>query len=127
MKRFLALAFLLLACSPAFGQSSTLAMARAVTSCGGQSLTAGNTYPVTQNLTGTLCTVSSGGGAVASNITQFGGTNISTGTGTGGAGIPRVTVSSDSFPATYAVTQSTSPWVVSGTVTANITPSSSSS
>lgn len=30
------------------------------------------------------------------NITQFGGTNVSTGTGTGGAGIPRVTVSSDS-------------------------------
>lgn len=32
----------------------------------------------------------------ADNITQFGGTNLSTGTGTGGAGIPRVTVSSDS-------------------------------
>lgn len=30
------------------------------------------------------------------NITQFGGTNVSTGTGAGGAGIPRVTVSSDS-------------------------------
>lgn len=33
---------------------------------------------------------------VASNVTQFGGTNISTGTGTGGTGIPRVTVSNDS-------------------------------
>lgn len=44
------------------------------------------------------------------NITQFGGTNLSTGTGVGGAGIPRVTVSSDSFPATQAI---------SGTVTAN--------
>lgn len=30
------------------------------------------------------------------NITQFGGTNLSTGTGAGGAGIPRVTVSNDS-------------------------------
>lgn len=30
------------------------------------------------------------------NITQFGGTNISTGTGAGGAGIPRVTISNDS-------------------------------
>lgn len=30
------------------------------------------------------------------NITQFGGTNLSTGTGPGGAGIPRVTVSNDS-------------------------------
>jgi hypothetical protein len=30
------------------------------------------------------------------NTTQFGGTNVSTGTGAGGAGIPRVTVSNDS-------------------------------
>lgn len=30
------------------------------------------------------------------NITQFGGTNVVTGTGVGGSGIPRVTVSSDS-------------------------------
>lgn len=37
------------------------------------------------------------------NVTQFGGTNVSTGTGISGAGIPRVTVSSDSFPATQAV------------------------
>lgn len=55
------------------------------------------------------------------NTAQFGGTNVSTGTGTGGAGIPRVTVSSDSFPASQAVTgtfwQATQP--VSGTVTAN--------
>jgi hypothetical protein len=35
----------------------------------------------------------SGAGA---NITQFGGTNVSTGTGAAGAGIPRVTVSNDS-------------------------------
>ena len=30
------------------------------------------------------------------NVAQFGGTNISTGTGAGGAGIPRVTISNDS-------------------------------
>jgi hypothetical protein len=30
------------------------------------------------------------------NLTQFGGTNLSTGTGAGGAGIPRVTISNDS-------------------------------
>jgi len=30
------------------------------------------------------------------NVTQFGGTNVSTGTGVGGAGIPRVTISNDS-------------------------------
>lgn len=39
-------------------------------------------------------TIASGGGNV--NVAQFGGTNVSTGTGTGGAGIPRMTVSSDS-------------------------------
>lgn len=47
-------------------------------------------------------------GTVASNITQFGGTNVSTGTGASGAGIPRVTVANDS---NVLVTQSTSPWV----------------
>lgn len=38
----------------------------------------------------------SGGTGLASNITQFGTTNISTGTGASGAGIPRVTVANDS-------------------------------
>jgi hypothetical protein len=37
------------------------------------------------------------------NISQFGGSNVVTGTGVSGAGIPRVTVSSDSFPATQAI------------------------
>jgi hypothetical protein len=46
----------------------------------------------------------------STNVTQFGGSAVVTGTGVGGAGIPRVTVSSDSFPTTQAV---------SGTVTAN--------
>lgn len=44
----------------------------------------------------------------STNVAQFGGTNVSTGTGAGGAGIPRVTVSSDSSLAA----------TVSGTVTA---------
>jgi hypothetical protein len=44
-----------------------------------------NTHPVTQ---------SSGPWTV--NVTQYGGSNIVTGTGAGGAGIPRVTVSNDS-------------------------------
>lgn len=47
------------------------------------------------------------GGALAANqsvnVTQFGGSNVVTGTGVGGSGIPRVTVSSDSFPATQPV------------------------
>lgn len=64
----------------------------------------GTTQPVSGTITTTPPTNAS------TNITQFGGTNISTGTGVGGSGIPRVTVSSDSFPATQAV---------SGAVTAN--------
>lgn len=35
-------------------------------------------------------------GTASQNVAQFGGTSVSTGTGTGGAGVPRVTVSSDS-------------------------------
>lgn len=42
------------------------------------------------------------------NITQFGGSALSTGTGASGSGIPRVTVANDS---NILVTQSTSPWV----------------
>ena len=49
----------------------------------------------TQPVSGTV-TAGQGGAPWADNITQFGGTNLSTGTGVGGAGIPRVTVSSDS-------------------------------
>lgn len=49
------------------------------------------------------------------NISQFGGNPVVTGTGTSGVGIPRVTVSSDSFPATQPV---------SGTVTVTQTTAS---
>jgi hypothetical protein len=44
------------------------------------------------------------------NVSQFAGNPVLTGTGLSGVGVPRVTVSSDSFPATQAV---------SGTVIAN--------
>lgn len=37
------------------------------------------------------------------NVSQFGGNPVVTGTGVSGAGIPRMTVSSDSFPATQVV------------------------
>lgn len=40
--------------------------------------------------------VTQGGPPWSENITQFGGTNVSTGTGNSGAGIPRVTVAQDS-------------------------------
>jgi hypothetical protein len=60
LKRFL-VAALLLASGPAFAQQS-LGLATAVATCGGQSLTAGLIYPVTQDLTGTFCSTAGGGG-----------------------------------------------------------------
>lgn len=56
----------------------------------------------TVTVTGTVTTTPPSN--ATANITQFGGVNLSTGTGTGGTGIPRVTVSSDSFPASQVVT-----------------------
>lgn len=43
------------------------------------------------------------------NVSQFGGNPVVTGIGVSGAGIPRVTVSSDSFPATQAVSVASLP------------------
>jgi hypothetical protein len=50
---------------------------------------------VTQPVSGTV-TSNQGGAPWSDNITQFGGVALSTGTGAGGTGIPRVTVSNDS-------------------------------
>ena len=71
-------------------------------------ITSGNISPVqcdnggkmlvntgTVTVTGTV-TANQGGAPWAENITQFGGVALSTGTGNGGTGIPRVTVSQDS-------------------------------
>lgn len=64
------------------------------------------------------------GVALPANITQFGGNNIATGTGTGGVGVPRVTVSSDSVvgateSGTWTVqpgnSANTTAWLVTGT------------
>ncbi len=44
----------------------------------------------------TIGAVTQASGPWTSNITQFGGNNVTTGTGAGGSGIPRVTVSNDS-------------------------------
>jgi hypothetical protein len=60
------------------------------------------------------------GGTGAVNVTQFGGNNVVTGTGTSGAGIPRVTVSSDSS-LTSVTTVSTVTAVTAITNTVNVT------
>ncbi len=97
MKRIaLALFFAVFACCTANAQSTTRAQAQAVATCGGQSLTAGIFYPVTQDLTGTLCTASGGGGgATAVNISQINGVTPLMGNGVTGTGSLRVTVASD--------------------------------
>lgn len=52
---------------------------------------------VSQAVAGALhATIDAAPANASTNITQFGGSAVATGTGTGGAGIPRVTVSSDS-------------------------------
>lgn len=48
----------------------------------------------TQTVSGTVTTTPPSN--ASTNVAQFGGTNVSTGTGAGGAGIPRVTISNDS-------------------------------
>lgn len=66
---------------------------------------------------GTGLPTGSGGGGGGSggnvNVTQFGSSNVVTGTGTSGAGIPRVTVSSDSSMTANQGTAGASPWLAS--------------
>lgn len=71
---------------------------------------------VTQPVSGTVTTTPPSN--ASTNVAQFGGTNVSTGTGAGGAGIPRVTVSNDS---NILSTQSGT-WTVQPGNTANTTP-----
>lgn len=52
------------------------------------------TGTTTQPISGTVTTTPPSN--ASTNVAQFGGTNVSTGTGAGGAGIPRVTLSNDS-------------------------------
>lgn len=52
-------------------------------------------FPATQPVSGTV-TVNQGTSPWVGNTSQFGGSNVVTGTGNSGAGIPRVTVSNDS-------------------------------
>src|SRR5207302_4985103 len=54
----------------------------------------GTFWQATQPVSGTVTTTPPAN--ASTNVTQFGGTNVSTGTGAGGLGIPRVTISNDS-------------------------------
>jgi hypothetical protein len=55
------------------------------------------------------------------NVADFGGSAVVTGTGTSGAGIPRVTVSSDSVPATQAISAVSLPLPTGAATSANQT------
>ena len=61
---------------------------------GAQLQQSGGTTSVT--VTSGTVTANQGGAPWSQNVTQFGSSAVATGTGVGGAGIPRVTVSSDS-------------------------------
>lgn len=74
-------------------------------------------FPATQPISGTVSATQSG----TWNIGTL--TSITNALPAGSNAIGSVSVSN--FPATQAVTQSTSPWVVSGTVTSNRNPSGS--
>lgn len=54
------------------------------------------------------------------NVSQFGGNPVVTGTGVSGAGIPRVTVSSDSFPVIQAVSATSLPLPSGASTDANL-------
>jgi hypothetical protein len=85
-------------------------------------------FPATQPVSGTV-TANQGTTPWADNVTQFGSSNVVTGTGASGLGIPRVTVSSDSFPATQPISGTVSvsnfpaTQAVSGTVGVSSLPS----
>lgn len=67
--------FAVLACCAASAQSVVRVNAQAVATCGGQSLTAGIFYPVTIDLTGTLC-VASGAGGITAAVTVANGADV---------------------------------------------------
>jgi hypothetical protein len=76
------------------------------------------TGTTTQPISGTV-TANQGTSPWVTNVTQFGSSNVVTGTGASGSGIPRVTVSNDSNilatqSGTWTVQQGTPPWSVVG-------------
>lgn len=71
-------------------------------------------FPATQPISGTV-TANQGTSPWVENVSQFGGSNVVTGTGASGAGIPRVTISNDS---SLAANQSVNLAQVAGATTA---------
>ncbi len=81
MRRLIPVLFLAIISNSAFAQNAQdLGLAKAVTACGGQTLVNGLTYPVTQDLTGLLCTGAQISGGTSTNLTEINGVAI-----TGGA------------------------------------------
>lgn len=142
MKRLVFL-FLLLFCASAQAQSSVRVNAQAVATCGGQSLTAGVFYPVTIDLTGTLC-IASGAGGITAAVTVANGADAAEGNTAdaaataGGVGTlsakqrlmtTQLATINTTLGAplqaggTVVATQGTSPWVVSGSIAVTQTTS----
>lgn len=91
----------------AVGGAVNVGVVPAIASASARTITDGNAAFLGVDLSGylkvvlqtgaaTIGAVTQASGPWTNNVTQFGGTNVSTGTGTGGSGIPRVTVSNDS-------------------------------
>jgi hypothetical protein len=94
-----------------FTSGSTTANFRAGTGVGPVFLNA--PIPAGSNIIGIVTTDQTTHGTtdlVAADVTKFGGTNISTGTGASGVGIPRVTVSNDSTVTANQGTANATPW-----------------
>ncbi len=132
MKRFaLALFFAVLTCCAAQAQNNVRVQAQAVATCGGQTLTAGVFYPVTQDLTGTLCTGSGGGGggtavtiADGADVTQGAKADATCGTATGTCSeiallkyLNAAVTDTTPVNVTVAATTNTTPTDCSGTIT----------
>lgn len=82
---------------------------------GGSAVTITSAIPTGAN---TIGAVTQASGPWTNNVTQFGSSNVATGVGAGGAGIPRITVSNDSTLGLVAGTAdvgSALPWTPCGT------------
>jgi hypothetical protein len=112
--------------SPAISGTGTVNVGIQPTSAPSQAQVAVVNFPTTQTISGTV-TANAGSGQFnvtctaancPVNVSQFGGTNVVTGTGASGSGIPRVTLSNDS---SLAANQSVNVAQVAGSTTSTAT------